>query len=192
MGAIEVDEYMQTSTPDVFAIGDCATSLVHRVKGTKYLPHASEALRQGRVAAMNLLEPKVKITPSEGTYNMNMFDRSLCMTGLSETRAKAQGLDCRTVHLTNTTLDGQAYVDLWMVYEKGTHKLLGLQAEGTAESVEADADIFSLALQRDCTLEDLEYMDMYFKHNFKNPYGTLKMLAETVRQIEREEQNKQV
>ena len=75
-GAILVDDYMQTSHPDVFAVGDCATTNVTNMKNPTYVPHVSDAIREGDVAAINLLEPKIKLNKSQGTYKLN-FDEEM-------------------------------------------------------------------------------------------------------------------
>ncbi|MCL2113742.1 MAG: FAD-dependent oxidoreductase [Streptococcaceae bacterium] len=182
MGAIEVDDYMQTSHQDVFAVGDCATSKVNRVKGRRYLPHASEAIRQGGIAAINLAGPKQKIIPSEGTYSMNLDGRTLCATGLNKKNAEAEGFECGMVHYRNDFLNSDEYTNIWLVYERKTHKILGVQVEGTAEGIAIYADLISLAIQQNLAIEDVEFSDFYFKHGYKNPNGMIKTLAQLIRQ----------
>jgi NADPH-dependent 2,4-dienoyl-CoA reductase/sulfur reductase-like enzyme len=188
MGAIEVDDYMRTSKPDVFAIGDCATSRVNRIKGNKYLPHASEAIRQGQIAAINLMKPRQKITPSQGSYSMNLEGRTVCATGLSQTKADAEGFNCGRVHYRNQFLNSDEYMNIWMVYEKGTHRILGIQVEGTVNGISLYADLISLAIQEDLSIEDVEFSDFYFKHGYKNPNGVMQTLAQLIRQ---EDSNKE-
>lgn len=71
-GAVIVDEYMQTSCPDVFAVGDVSTTYVNLLEKSYYLPHASDAVRDGEIAAINLLAPRQKINSSQGTYHVPM------------------------------------------------------------------------------------------------------------------------
>jgi NADPH-dependent 2,4-dienoyl-CoA reductase/sulfur reductase-like enzyme len=182
MGAIEVDDYMRTSKPDVFAIGDCATSKVNRVKGNKYLPHASEAIRQGNIAAINLKEARQKISPSQGSYSMNLDGRTVCATGLTKTKAEFEGFDFGSVHYKNTFLNSDEYTNIWMVYEKGTHRILGIQVEGNVPGISLYADLISLAIQENLTIEDIEFSDFYFKHGYKNPNGMMRTLAKLIRQ----------
>ena len=181
MGAIEVDEYMRSSQPDVFAIGDCATSKVAHLKENKYLPHASEAIRQGQIAALNLVAPRQKIRPTQGTYSMNLEEHTVCATGLTRKKAQEAGFDCDQVHYKNASLTGKSYTNIWLTYEKGSHKILGAQVEGTTVGIASYADLFSLAIQNDLRTEDLEFSDFYFKHGYKNPEGMINTLAELVR-----------
>lgn len=185
-GAILVDEYMQTSHPDVFAVGDCSTTSLKNVQKPTYVPHASDAIRQGDVAAINLSEKKVKIKKSQGTYKLN-FDNefSLCMTGLSFEKAKKEGFDCEVAFIRDDYVNSDKYFEMWLVYEKETHKILGMQCKGSANELGAQADIISLAIQNDMTVADIEYTDFYFKHGFTNPRSFTKMFADKIRQNER-------
>lgn len=185
-GAIAVDEYMQTSVPDVFAVGDCATTTLTNVKVPTYVPHASDAIRQGEVAAVNLMQPKVKLNKSQGTYKLNFdSENTLCMTGLSLSKAQQEGFNCDVAFVRDDYVNSDAYYEMWMVYEKETHKILGMQSKGTAKEIAAQADIISLAIQNDMTVEEIEYTDFYFKHGFKNPRSFTKMVADKIRQQER-------
>ncbi|GAB2022625.1 FAD/NAD(P)-binding oxidoreductase [Pseudolactococcus yaeyamensis] len=188
-GAIIVDDYMQTSHPDVFAVGDCSTTNVTNMKHPNYVPHVSDAIRQGDVAAINLLEPKVKLNKSQGTYKLNFDEEmTLCMTGLSLEKAKEEGFDCKSVYVRNDYVSSEGYFELWMIYERGTHKILGMQSKGVAPEIAAQADIVSLAIQNNATVDEIEYIDFYYKHGFKNPKSFMKLVADKIRQQEKMEQ----
>lgn len=180
-GAIVVDEYMQTSVPDVFAVGDCATTKLTHVAVPRYIPHASDALRQGEIAAINLAGPRQKLNPSQGTYNLNIGERTLCMTGLTVRQAREEGLDADVAFFKNDYIEGERHYRIWLVYEKGTHKILGMQLRGTAPELSPYADIISLAIERDMAIEELEFADFYFKHGYRNPNNFTKILADIVR-----------
>ncbi|MDR2977452.1 MAG: FAD-dependent oxidoreductase [Streptococcaceae bacterium] len=185
-GAILVDEYMHTSHPDVFAVGDCATTVLTNIKAPSYVPHASDAIRQGEIAAVNLVENKVKLNKSQGTFKMN-FDKDLtvCMTGMSMARAILEGFDCAQISIENEYIDSDKYYKIWMVYEKVSHRILGLQCVGTASGIAATSDLISLAIQEGLSVEDIEYTDFYFKHGFKKPKGFTKLLADEIRHDEK-------
>lgn len=185
-GAIIVDEYMRTSYPDVFAIGDCATTALKNVKVPTYVPHASDAIRQGEVAAVNLNKAKVKVNKSQGTYNLNFdSDNTICMTGLSLTKAKQEGFNCDVAFIRNDYVNSNYYFEIWLVYEKESYKILGMQSMGTAPEISSQVDIISLAIQNDMTILDIEYTDFYFKHGFRNPRSFTKLIADKIRQQEK-------
>ncbi|MGO2517527.1 MAG: FAD-dependent oxidoreductase [Leuconostoc falkenbergense] len=185
-GAIIVDDYMQTSHPDVYAVGDCATTKLTNVKEPTYVPHASDAIRQGDVAGANLAGNTVQLKYSQGTYKLN-FDRdiSLCMSGLTHEKAKQEGFDSDVVTIRDQYVNGNAFFEAYLVYEKVTHKILGIQCKGSSFEVGAQAEIISLAIQNNLTVEDLQYSDFYFKHGFNNPKSFTQILADAIRQKEK-------
>lgn len=182
MGAIEVDEYMRTSVDDVFAVGDCATTYVRRRNKKVYLPHASDAFREGAVAAVNLVENKLPITSSQGTYSMNLENYSICVTGLTHEIATSEGYMAKTAYFENQFLNTDEYLKMWLVYEQGSHKILGIQAMGTAPNLSNYANIISVAIQQELTVEDLEFTDFYFEQGYKNPDGFMKIMAQIIRE----------
>jgi NADPH-dependent 2,4-dienoyl-CoA reductase/sulfur reductase-like enzyme len=182
-GAILTDEYMQTSVSDVFAVGDCATSCF-MLDVNRYNPHASEAIRQGVMAAINLLEPKQKIPCSLGTYNLNMQGYTVAVTGITKDLAIAGGYDVDAVYFKNQHLDAKEFSCMQLVYEKKTHVILGFQVVGNT-SVNEYANVFSLVIQQKLTIEDIEFSDFYFEHGYKDPSGFTKIMARLIREKER-------
>lgn len=192
LGAVKVDEYMQTSAADVFAVGDCATTYLNLTKQDVYLPHASDALRTGSIAAVNLTGEKQKIAASNGTFFIPISGMSLAVTGLTLETALANGYDAELVRIDKAYLSGEAGgISCWLTYEKGTHKILGLQAKGTmagvTSSVAAYADLYSLAIQQEMTVEEIEFTDFYFRYGFSDPKSINQIFAAAIRKREREE-----
>jgi pyruvate/2-oxoglutarate dehydrogenase complex dihydrolipoamide dehydrogenase (E3) component len=150
------------------------------------VPHASDAIRQGEIAAVNLVENRVKLNKSQGTFKMN-FDKDLivCMTGMSMAKAILEGYDCEQVSVRNEYIDGDKYYKIWMVYEKVTHRILGLQCIGTVSGIADTSDLISLAIQAGMSVEDVEYTDFYFKHGFVQPKSFTKLLADKIRHSEK-------
>ncbi|WP_028708391.1 FAD-dependent oxidoreductase [Propionicicella superfundia] len=192
-GAIVVDDYMRTSIPDVFAVGDCSTTTLTNVARPVYIPHASDAFRQGEIAAINLVGPRQRINPSQGTYNLNIGTRTMCISGMTFKRAVEEGFDSGIASYRNEFLDldgllpredndEDPYYKIWLIYERGTHKILGFQLRGTATDLSLYADLMSLAIERGLTVEDLEFVDFYFKQGYANPRSFSKYLAAVVRQ----------
>ena len=189
-GAIIVDEYMQTSHPDVFAVGDCATTSLTNIKEPIYISNASDAIRQGETAAINLVEAKDKVTKSQGTYKLNYdLKNILCKTGLTLKQAKREGFDCGIVHVKDDYESAGLFFEIWLVYEKESHKILGMQSRGSAPEIAPQIDIISLAIQNNMTIKELEYVDFYFRHGFKNPKSFAKLIADEIRDKEAKEKN---
>ncbi|MDR2722919.1 MAG: FAD-dependent oxidoreductase [Cellulomonadaceae bacterium] len=185
MGAIVVDDYMRTSEPDVFAVGDCSTTTLKHVIVPTYVPHASDAFRQGEIAAVNLMGPRRKLNSSQGTYSLNFGDHTLAMTGLSLKRALSEGFDAAVAYTRNNYIDSDRFYEARLVYEKGSHLILGISVRGTVYEISGVADLYSLAIEQDLTVDDMEYSDFFFKHGFHNPFGLPNILADVIRNEER-------
>jgi pyruvate/2-oxoglutarate dehydrogenase complex dihydrolipoamide dehydrogenase (E3) component len=97
-GFIAVDEYMRTHVKDIFAVGDCAQKrdFVTRARVATML--ASTACAEARIAGMNLFNLSVVKTFS-GTiaiYSTAIGDTGFGTAGVTEARAKAEGIDSIT------------------------------------------------------------------------------------------------
>ncbi|MDR0922498.1 MAG: FAD-dependent oxidoreductase [Lactobacillales bacterium] len=182
-GAILVDEYMRTTTPDVFAVGDCATTYLNLSKENVYIPHASDAIRQGNVAGVNLVTCQEKIPPSLGTYNLNMESFTIATTGLTKTSALAHHYDVDAAYYENRSINSDKYAKMYLVYEVGTKRILGFQVVSNL-AIGEYANIFALAIQDEKTIDEIELTDFYFEHGYKNPSGFTKILAKIVRSQE--------
>ena len=75
--------------------------------------------------------------------------------------------------------------NIWMIYERRTHQILGLQCIGKTSDMAEYVNIFSLAIQQELKIEDIEFTDFYFEHGYKDPRGLNRILARLVRENER-------
>lgn len=137
-GGILVDEYMQTSDPDIYAVGDCV-EVVHRITGKKTrAPFGDLANLEGRVAGENAALGNSVTFP--GTYHTGIckvFDFSAGSTGLSESRARQEGYK-DVITVINASLDkpefmGAKLLISKMVVDGSTGRILGLQCVGPGD-----------------------------------------------------------
>ncbi len=92
-GSIVVNDRMETSVPDIYAVGD-AVQVRHFVTGQDALiALAGPANKQGRIAADNICGGDSRYTGSQGSSVLKVFDMTAALTGLNETQAAAAGLD---------------------------------------------------------------------------------------------------
>jgi NADPH-dependent 2,4-dienoyl-CoA reductase/sulfur reductase-like enzyme/rhodanese-related sulfurtransferase len=157
-GGIVVDEGMRTSDPNIYAAGDCV-EVKHAVSGKALsIPLGSLANRQGRVAGCNLAGQEAAFGPVVGSAAVKIFDYNVASTGLTEHAAGQAGLDAACAWGTFT--DKADYypesqnIHLKLVYEKGSLRLLGLQAYGKGEVVKR-VDVFAALLKKNGDLDDL-------------------------------------
>jgi NADPH-dependent 2,4-dienoyl-CoA reductase/sulfur reductase-like enzyme/rhodanese-related sulfurtransferase len=130
-GGIRVNEYLQTSDPDIYAGGDCIelTNLVSGKPG--FFPLGSIANREGRVIASNLAGRKATFEGAVGSFVVKLFDHTLAGTGLSLKSANDAGFDA--VSVTTAQLDRAHFypekelVFLDLVVDRQTRRVLGVQ-----------------------------------------------------------------
>ncbi|MCG6921510.1 MAG: FAD-dependent oxidoreductase [Acidobacteria bacterium] len=169
-GAIAVDERLATSIPHVWAAGDCV-EVRDVVTGTPiFRPLGSLANRQGRTLA-NILAGRGDAFPSvAGAVAVKVFDVNVAATGCTETRAQARGVAGRSVWV---TADDRAHywpeserIHLKLVYERGSQRVLGVQAVGKGEVVKR-IDVATQLLARGATLGELAHVE----HAYAPPYA---------------------
>jgi NADPH-dependent 2,4-dienoyl-CoA reductase/sulfur reductase-like enzyme len=133
-GGLAVNEYMQTTDPDIYAVGDCV-ELVNRITGRKVLaPYGDLANLQGRVAGENAASENCVTFPGTiQTGICKVFEYAAASTGLCEATAKKLGYDVITV--INASPDKPNFMDAKLlvtklVAERKTGRLLGAQCVG--------------------------------------------------------------
>ena len=169
-GGIEVNEYMQTSDPDIYAVGDCVETL-HRITGKKVLaPYGDLANLQGRVAGENAILGNVVTFPGTiQTGICKVFDFSAGSTGLSETAAQKNGYE-DIITVINASTDkpnfmGGLLVITKLVAEKKTGKILGAQCVGPGNVAKQIAQ-WAMSIQAGMHVEDIVNSDLPYAPPF--------------------------
>ncbi len=164
-GGALVNEYLESSDPDIYIIGDMA-EITQRVSGKKVrVPLAGPANRQGRIAASNALGEKRKYKGALGSSIVKIFHKTAAMTGLSEKVLKQNGIqyDVATVHPNHHAgyYPGAKQLTLKLLYSKPDGKILGAQAFGE-EGVDKRIDVIATAILGNLTVFDLEEVDLAY------------------------------
>lgn len=167
--AIIINEFMETSDPDIFTAGDCATAK-HIVSGEDvWIPLALTANRGGRIAADNIMGKKEKFPGILGTAAFKVFDYQVARTGLSFEEAKNAGFEpvekiVKTRSKAHTCKNSEkVYIN--MIGDKKSGKLLGLfmvSREGIARRINSGA----VALHAGMKVKDLAEVDMAYAPPF--------------------------
>lgn len=170
-GGLQVDQYLQTSDPDIYAAGDMV-EIIHRVHGQKIrIPLAGPANRQGRIAAENVLGGKHPYAGALGTSIVRVFEAVAGITGLSLRAAQQAGLQAQaiTIHKEHHTsyYPGAQNVSVRLVYEKQSGKILGGQTAGYA-GADRRLDVIANAIAAGMTIHDLADVDFAYSP----PLGT--------------------
>ncbi|ACB62285.1 FAD-dependent pyridine nucleotide-disulphide oxidoreductase [Exiguobacterium sibiricum 255-15] len=179
-GAIIVDDFMRTSNPNIFAAGDSCAVYYNPARTHAYIPLATNAVRMGTLVGKNLLAPTIRYQGTQGTSGLRLYDLNIASTGLTEDAAPFFGLE-----VTSTTVQ-DAYrpefmptaenVQLKLVYETTTHRLVGAQIISKVDLTQA-MNTLSVAIQNDMTLEELAFVDFFFQPHYNKPWNLLNQAA---------------
>jgi NADPH-dependent 2,4-dienoyl-CoA reductase/sulfur reductase-like enzyme/rhodanese-related sulfurtransferase len=169
-GGIEVDHYMCTSDPDIYAGGDCVESS-SRITGNKlYIPMGSLANRHGRIIAENIAGNNLKFAGVTGAFMLKIYDINVGAVGTSRQQAEKENLKPGVVW--GTFVDKPDYhpeskrLHLKLIYSENDNRLLGLQGVGFGDICRR-IDVFSAFLQREATIDDLTQ----FEHGYAPSYA---------------------
>lgn len=170
-GAISVNRRMETSHPDIYAAGDCATAWHHLYQDDVYIPLGTIANKQGRIAGENAVGCEAIFPGIVGTAIMKVLDLSVGRTGLNTREAETLGKSLLSVRVDVSHRAGY-YPQAGM----GTVKLLfsedgyvwGAQLVGP-DSFAKRIDVLAAAIQSRCTLEELAGLDL----SYSPPYSAV-------------------
>ncbi len=172
-GSIVVNDRMETSVPDIYAVGD-AVQVKHSVTGQDaVISLAGPANKQGRIAADNICGGDSRYLGSQGSSVIKVFDLTAASTGVNETNAKKAGLDVDTVILSPMShagyYPGGKLMTMKVVFEKGTYRLLGAQIVGY-DGVDKRIDVLATAIHAGLTAIQLKDLDLAYAP----PYSSAK------------------
>ena len=175
-GAVVINEYGETSIPDIYAAGDCAT-VYHLLSQThKYIPLATTANKIGRIVGENLTGAKTSFEGTLGSACLKVMNLEAARTGLTEKEAKELGILYQTTFISdkNQTHYYPGQVDLWLklIYHADTKKLLGAQMVGKKQVVHR-VDALAVAIYAGLTTEQLGMLDFCYAPPFARAWDIL-------------------
>jgi len=169
-GGIAVNEFMQTSDPDIYAAGDCVET-VNRITGKKVLaPYGDLANLQGRAAGENAVMGNTVTFPGTiQTGICKVFDFSAGSTGLSETAARRLGYE-HAVSVINASPDKPGFMKgellvTKLVADSKTGRVIGAQCVGPG-NVSRQIAQWAFAIQGGLTVEDVVNSDLPYAPPF--------------------------
>jgi NADPH-dependent 2,4-dienoyl-CoA reductase/sulfur reductase-like enzyme/rhodanese-related sulfurtransferase len=168
-GGIRVNAHLQTSDPDIFAVGDAIEVNDFVSRTAVQVPLAGPANRQGRIAADNICGRITKYRGTQGTAILGFFDNTIAISGASEKALRRNSIDFRKVYVHPTNhagyYPGADPMTLKLLFETKSGKLLGAQGVGR-QGVDKRIDVLSVAIQTGMTVFDLEEMELAYAPQF--------------------------
>ena len=188
-GGIRVDEHMQTSDPDILAVGDAIEVKDWVTDEWSLVALAGPANRQGRIAADVIAGRDSRYRGTQGTSIIGLFDGAAAWTGVSEKTLKRLGdTDYEKIYIFPNShagyYPGAKSIGLKILFRKSDGRLLGAQALGVdAQAVDKRISALAVALQMKATIYDLEEAELCYAPQFgsaKDPINFAGMVAADV------------
>ena len=174
LGGIAVNEYMQTSAPDIYALGD-AVEVRHLVTGKPALiPLAGPANKQGRIVADNIVYGNKEMYPGTmGTSIAKVFDLTVATAGANAKLLKREKIAYLSSYTHSAShagyYPGAIPLSVKILFAPESGKLLGAQVVGFA-GVDKRIEMLAQVIQRGGTVYDL----IELEHAYAPPYSSAK------------------
>ena len=183
---IAVDEYLRTSDEDIYAVGD-AIQVTDFVSGKPaFVPLASPANKQGRIAADNICGANEPYDGAQGSSILKVFDLVVAATGLSETALKAGGIPYRksyTYSPSNASYyPGGLPMSIKLLFSPDGGRLLGAQAVGFS-GVDKRIDVIATVVRLGGTVHDLTRLELCYAPPFSSAKDPVNMAGYTAENI---------
>ncbi|MEA4994586.1 MAG: FAD-dependent oxidoreductase [Oscillibacter sp.] len=171
--SIAVNDRMETSIPDIYAVGDAVQVKQYITGEHAVISLAGPANKQGRIAADNICGGDSRYSGAQGSSVLKLFGLTVAATGINERTAKKAGIDCDKVVLSPINhagyYPGGTVMTVKVVFEKGTYRLLGAQIVG-CDGVDKRIDVLATAMHAGLTALQLKDLDLAYAP----PYSSAK------------------
>ncbi len=186
-GGVKVNDYLQTSKPHIWAIGDCI-EVTDPVSGEAALiALGGPANKQGRIVADNIMGLQKKYKGTFGTFIIRTFSLTAAATGLNEKMLQRKGIKGYEVVYLHPNSHASYYpgferLNMKVVFSRTTRKILGAQIVG-GEGTDKRIDVISTAMQANLDIDELAYLELAYSPQYgsaKDPINLLGMIAENL------------
>ncbi|HOB78140.1 MAG: CoA-disulfide reductase [Bacteroidales bacterium] len=183
-GGIKVNEYLQTSDENIYAIGDAIEVRDYITGHPTLIPLAGPANKQGRIVANNICGKKEKYLGTLGTSVVKVFDMTAAFTGNNEKMLQAKGITYKTIYISPsshaTYYPGATSIHMKLIFDSETGKILGAQAVGY-EGVDKRIDVIASVMRLNGTVYDLTELELAYAPPYssaKDPVNMIGFVAE--------------
>ncbi len=182
--AIAVNEYLQTSDPDIYAGGDCV-ECTNILTGEKiFAPLGSTANKHGRVIADNIMNRGTKFPGVGGTAVFKVLDWNCGTTGLTEKKALSLGYDAVTTiaprHDYSNYIPGAEYIFIKLIADRVSCKVLGCQVVGEGDGVKR-IDVVATAIKFGSNVKGIADLDLGYAPAYSTAIDAIAHAANVLR-----------
>ncbi|MGC8862370.1 MAG: FAD-dependent oxidoreductase [Armatimonadota bacterium] len=156
---LKVNEYLQTSAPDIYAGGDLIEYQSH-ITGKPTLGQLRpNAVIAGRVIGKNIAGYGITFPPLINGFCTKFFDKSIAATGITESEAEKEGIPVVATKETSASrhsmIRGQQPYTLKLIFARESQKVIGCQIVSDSECPVRDINVISLAIRCGLKAADL-------------------------------------
>ena len=183
--SIKVNEFMQTSNPDIYAAGDSVEVTDFITDSQTLIPLAGPANRQGRIIADNIAGTKSGYKKTQGTAVVKVFDLTVASVGNNEKQLQKKNISYKKVHIWGNSHAGyypNSFPLLIKILFDEKGKIFGAQATGF-EGVEKRIDVISSVIRLNGKISDLLDSELCYAPPYssaKDPVNIVAMAAENI------------
>lgn len=170
-GGIKVNDSLQTSDPDIYAIGDAIEVEDFTLGRPMLIPLAGPANKQGRMVADNICGRGRIYNGTQGTSVLRVFDLTVAMTGAGEKVLTKTDVQYEKLYLHPANhvgyYPGAKQMHIKLLFTKPQGRILGAQIVGR-QGVDRRIDILAVAIRAGLTVFDLQELELAYAP----PYGS--------------------
>ena len=168
-GGILVSDQMQTSDPNIYAVGDAAEKTSFITGQNQMIWLANLANRHGRLVADVIAGENVRARASIGTGIIGAYGMAAALTGITEAMAVKMSIPHQIIHLHPGShagyYPGSERLSIKVLFDPETGKILGAQAIGK-DGVDKRMDVLSTAIYAGLTIDDLMNLELAYAPAF--------------------------
>ena len=182
-GSIIVNEFMNTSDTDIYALGDSVQVNNPILNMPTYIPLAGPANKQARVVANNIYNKPGSYEGTIGSSILKIFENNLGIVGLNENTAKQNNIKYKTMIISPyshaTYYPGATQTTIKVIYEENTGVILGSQVWGK-EGVDKLTDILAVAIKHKMTADDLADFELSYAPPFSSAKSPINLVGNAI------------
>lgn len=179
-GAITVNEYMQTSDPDIYALGDAVETKDLLTDSKRYAALAWPAHRQAFVIASHLRKAKVAYHGTLGSAILKVFDLTVAATGHTTSSLEDLGYTFKEVTLDTYShagyYPGSEKLSLKILFDSKNGIIYGAQGVGLA-GVDKRLAVLTTAIKGKLTVADLSELELAYAPPYSSPKDPVNIIG---------------
>lgn len=185
-GSIVVNDKMETSAPDIYAVGDAVQIKNFVTETDTLISLAGPANKQGRIAADNICGGDSHYRGGQGSSVIKIFDMTAAATGINEKMANLLGISADKVILSPMShagyYPGGKIMTMKVLFEKETYRLLGAQILGF-DGVDKRIDVLATAIRAGMKAYELLELDLAYAPPYSSAKDPVNMAGYIVENI---------